>query len=108
MKRRKKNAFIEALSSQIRDLKGMRSMASRMMLSLKRQMRYASGEEDLRACIEQMVKLSQMQLKIIPLEAELMQMMPQKQENNAPVTAEDEEILNNAFKRWQERIKTDG
>lgn len=101
-----KTRLAEMLAAQIRDVKGMRRMAASLMRKLRRDMRVLSGEKELKHCIEEMARLSQVQLKMIPLETELMQMLlPQQPVVMAVDAKEDAQILERAFQRWQNRGK---
>ena len=105
-------AWLKATQEQIRDLEQIRRMVSRSLRRLRRKMREQKGIEGQEACIAEMARLTQLQVKLIPLEQDLRRRMEEaRRDGKAPSQALDEEdwqLLEDALKRRQRVAEDEG
>lgn len=98
-------AWLKATQEQIRDLEQVRRMVSRSLRRLRRKMRELKGIEGQEACIAEMARLTQLQVKLIPLEQDLRRRMEEVrrngQEPSQALGEEDWQLLEDAFRRRQ-------
>lgn len=92
----------KATAEQIRELARIRQLVSQHLRRLRRRMRAATQDNAMQECLAEVVRLSQLQMKVIPLEQGLrrdMAELPAQPQEISGLSEEDWRLLEDALRR---------
>jgi len=97
----------EMLAAQLAQIRELRNTLGMAVTSLNRKMRECSGATEQEGCMAELMKLSQMQMKLLPMEQELQRCHDESADNKSYRLSEsDWKILERAIARKKAHGKT--
>jgi hypothetical protein len=96
----------EMLAAQLAQIRELRNTLGMAVTSLNRKMRECSGAMEQEGCMAELMKLSQMQMKLLPMEQELQRCHDESADNKSYRLSEsDWKILERAIARKKRMAK---